>query len=539
MKNKILVILVLISLLPACAPVSPLVSNSTSTAPSTQAASAPTRTPLPTEPPILATARSTENPPQKPATVTPSPIPSPTVEIAFPVLTPSLKIGKGIPTSLAVSTDGKWMAVGTQFGVYQYSAETFEQAWFAPLDKAADQVVFDPQSQRLGVNTGGALVILNPSTGEQITRIGNVNGLVSWSPDGRHLVSGGSCEQVTVWDANSGAALKELRGGMCSEGYSGISVTWGADGRIYAASMGTKILAWDGTTYDPIEDFTAQGAEGSWINNLTAAPSGSLIAQRDSMGGTMAAIVDGQQNRQVHLLDGAVNGPLIALAWAPDGKRLAAAYGMNTGLVLIWNAETGKIEQQIEGFYNAEGLGWSSDGTVLYGPQGLDGRISAVEVRTGRIVRSLGEHAPVGNFMTWTRDELVSTNGAVLTRWDPSSGKVLRQETIGSPQSWVISWPPAGPGTYHFFSSFRSTHQVGGLHSIWQLAGNHNDFPYSTVWSWDGTRLADLSRVWDARTGKLLAGLQDLTQHQIPDQVAWSPDGSRLASAESWVGIRR
>ena len=154
-----------------------------------------------------------------------------------------------------------------------YRAATFELAWFAPLDKAADQVVFDSQSQRLGVNTGGALVILNATTGEQITRIGNVNGLVSWSPDGRRLVSGGSCEQVTVWDANSGAALKELRGGMFSEGYSGISATWGADGRIYAASMGTKILAWDGTTYDPIEDFTAQGAGGSWISNLTAAPS--------------------------------------------------------------------------------------------------------------------------------------------------------------------------------------------------------------------------------------------------------------------------
>ena len=113
-----------------------------------QAASAPTRTPLPTEPPILATVRPTANPTQKPVTVTSSPTPSPTVEIAFPVLTPSLKIGKGIATSLAVSLDGKWLAVGTQFGVYQYRAATFEQAWFAPLDQAADQVVFDPQSQR-------------------------------------------------------------------------------------------------------------------------------------------------------------------------------------------------------------------------------------------------------------------------------------------------------------------------------------------------------------------------------------------------------
>jgi hypothetical protein len=110
-------------------------------------------------------------------------------------------------------------------------------------------------------------------------------------------------DQYIVMDINSGAVLKELRGGMCSEGYSGISVTWGADGRIYAASMGTKILAWDGTTYDPIENFSALGAGGSWINHLTAASSGSLIAQHDSMGEPVVMIIDGPKNRQLHRLD--------------------------------------------------------------------------------------------------------------------------------------------------------------------------------------------------------------------------------------------
>jgi hypothetical protein len=34
---------------------------------------------------------------------------------------------------LAVSPDERWLTVGTQFGVYQYHADTFERAWFTSL----------------------------------------------------------------------------------------------------------------------------------------------------------------------------------------------------------------------------------------------------------------------------------------------------------------------------------------------------------------------------------------------------------------------
>lgn len=453
------------------------------------------------------------------------------VEVSLPVLNPTLRIGKGSPTSLAVSPDGQWMAVSTQFGVYLYHANTFAESWFAPLPEKAGHVIFDPKSERLGVVSDSAIVILNVDNGAVLARLEDAGDSFAWSPDGRRLVSGSGCEQVTVWDANNGVSLKELSGDKCSDGYSGIKVAWAADGRIYGVSMGTKILAWEGDTCAPVEDFSAEGAKDTWISAIFAAPVGNLLAQYDSMGLPIVAIVDAKQDRQIHLLDQQVNG-ITTLAWAPDGQHLAVAYGMDTGLILIWNARTGQVEQKIEGYYTASGLGWSPDGKTLFGPQTPDGQINAVTVSTGSVLRSLGGHASVGSFLTWSQDGVASTNGAAITWWNPVSGEPLRQEMVGTHHEWVNSWPPTGPGTYLFTSSDQ-THQVGSLTSKSPLEGDNNQYPFSTAWSWDGGRLADPTHVWDAGTGKLISQLQDAVQQHTPDQAAWSPDGKRLASADS------
>jgi WD40 repeat protein len=454
------------------------------------------------------------------------------MEVSLPVLNPTLRIGKGSPTSLAVSPDGQWMAVSTQLGVTLYHASTFAESWFAPMPENAAHVIFDPKSERLGVVSGSAIIILDVGNGKLLARLEGAGGSFAWSPDGQRMVTGGGCEQVTVWDANNGTSLKELSGTKCSEGYSGINVAWAADGRIYGVSMGTKILAWEGDTYAPVTDFSAEGAKDTWISAIFTAPVGNLLAQYDSMGLPIVAIVDAKQDRQIHLLDQQVNGSITTLAWAPDGQHLAVAYGMDTGLILIWNALTGQVEQKIEGYYTAPGLGWSPDGKTLFGLQTPDGQINAFTVSTGSVLRSLGGHASVGTFLTWTLDGLASTNGAAITWWNPVSGESLRQEMVGTPQKWVSSWPPIGPGTY-LFTSGDQTHLVGSVCSKRPLESDNNQYPFSSAWSWDGSHLADPTHVWDAGTGKLLSQLQDPAQRHTPDQVAWSPDGKRLASADS------
>jgi len=465
---------------------------------------------------------------------TPTPMPSSTADVQLPAMTPSMIMGKGSPTSLAVSPSGLWVAVSTDFGVYMYYATQLETPqWFTPLPEKAGLVIFGPQSDRLGVATGSGIVILDSATGNFMARLENAGDSFAWSPDEGRLVSGSGCQQVMVWNASDGAALKELSGGKCSEGYSGIKITWAADNRIYGVSMGPKILAWDGGTYTPVEGRSAEGVKDTWVSAILAAPAGSLLAQYDSMGSPIVAIIDGKQDRQIHLLDQQVNGPITALAWAQDGQHLAVAYGMNTGLILVWNAQTGQVEHKLEGFYAAAGLGWSADGKILFGLQSLDGKIDAIVVNSGQILGGISGHASAGSFLTFSMDNgLVSANGTTIMRWTPLSEEPYHQETVGSPQEWVISWPPAGPGPYLFTSNWQA-YQVGSLSSKKALTGADNQNPFPSAWSLDGSRLASPTNVWDAVTGKLLARLQDPAQQHTPDQVAWSPDGKRLVSADS------
>ena len=453
-------------------------------------------------------------------------------EVPLTVENPTLRIGKGSPTSLAVSPDGEWMAISTQFGVYLYHASTFSESWFTPLSERAGLVIFDPKSERLGVVSDNAIVILDVDNGKLVTRLDDAGNSFAWSPDGQRLVSGSGCRQVIVWDTLDGASLKELSGGKCSEGYSGIKVAWGADGRIYGVSMGTKIFAWEGDTYAPVDDFSAEGAKDTWISNIIAAPVGNLFAQHASMGMPIVAIVDTKQNRQIHLLDQEVNWGNTTLAWAQDGQYLAVAYGIQTGLILIWNAQTGQVEKKIKGYHTTPGFGWSPDGKTLFGLLSLDGEINAVSVSTGSVLRSLGGHASAGTFLTWTQEGLATTNGTTITWWNPTSGNSVHKDIVGSPMQWVNSWPPTGPGTYLFTINHRF-HQVGNLNFINPLQGDNSQYPFPSAWSWDGGRLADPTHVWDASTGKLLSQLQDPMQQHPPDQVTWSPDGKRIASADS------
>lgn len=541
--NKLSVIMVsALGLLVACTPADQTITSSSQIPGKLPVTATMSCRLLPTKPPVTLPAEPTAISTNEPVMLTPTVTTPSSEEIDLPVLTPNVRIGKGVPTSLAVSPDGRWMAVGTQFGVYQYHADTFKQAWLTPLPDKAGPMVFDPQSKRLGVSSSSssAIVILDVATGSLINRLEDAGSSFAWSPDGSRLVSGSGCEQVTIWDTNRGISLIELLGGKCSEGYSGIVVTWAADGRIYAASMGTKILAWDGDTYTPIEDFPAEGAPNTWISALLAAPTGTLLAQYDSMGLPIVAIIDGQQDRQLHLLDRQVNGRIAAIAWAPDGYRLAVNYNVDAGLTLIWNATTGQLEQEIDGFYATAGLGFSPDGQTLFGLQSLDGQIDAVDLSSESSLRSLDGHLLPGIFLTWTQDGLVSTDGATLTWWDPDNGQPLRKETIGFapawmmlwPQAWVMSWPPAGPGQY-LYSDSLGGYKVGTPASSHAITGEKVQNPFPSAWSWDGSRLADPIRVWDARSGEILVRLHDPAQQHAADKVAWSPDGEHLASVES------
>ncbi|KAG2498324.1 hypothetical protein HYH03_003584 [Edaphochlamys debaryana] len=156
---------------------------------------------------------------------------------------------------------------------------------------------------------------------------------VAFDAWGSRLVSGGGDGSIAVWDA---AAWQTTH--------------WGADA---AAPSTPRISTPDGAAahpwMQPLVIETKPQFRSVWA--LACSPTDYLFA--GGHGGMQLSIWDGVQpgkQRPESLLyavyvpvDGNTNGHVYGVAWAPDGKRLAAGYsGYRGGHVRVWDITTGQ-----------------------------------------------------------------------------------------------------------------------------------------------------------------------------------------------------
>ncbi|MFF7052179.1 WD40 repeat domain-containing protein [Streptomyces griseorubiginosus] len=162
-----------------------------------------------------------------------------------------------------------------------------------------------------------------------------------------------------VWDTRSRRRIKLLRGDPAGD-----RPTLRGDGRL---------LAGDGTVARP-PSWRASAldlAAGSPLGALAFAPDGSRLAAGDQTG--RVTLWDGELRHRLGVLPNTFNPPLVgrpeevlALAFSPDGRTLAVG-GSNGGLQL-WDVPTG---QPIGGLLTTPGdavytLAFDARGTTLY-----------------------------------------------------------------------------------------------------------------------------------------------------------------------------
>jgi len=205
---------------------------------------------------------------------------------------------------------------------------------------------------------------------------------------------------------------------------------------------------------------------------------------------------------------------VLDVVWSPDGTRIASADSI--ARVIVWNAADGRELLTYDGHWPGTGdhpvwrLSWSPD---------------------GKRIASLGTDMQV---------------------WCAETGELLLKEG-GNDSGWGISWSPdgnklacCGPGnTIEVYA-----YQNASLTPLTVFAG-HTDFILDIAWSPDGTYIASAGdeavvHVWESTTGQI-----HLTYHGhdfetiVIDEdegeevsvfvhaVAWSPDGTRIASGGS------
>lgn len=139
-----------------------------------------------------------------------------------------------------------------------------------------------------------------------------------------------------------------------------------------------------------------------------------------------------------------------AIAWSPDGKRLATASA--SGTLQIWSSANGALLHSRRLQTTISSVHWSPDGdTIVAG--GINGMAARWDARTGTMMAKMYVSWPARNDVngiTWSpHGQLVAmAHGARgtggLTLWNPNAGTATL--SLSNAGGWLrgISWSPDG-----------------------------------------------------------------------------------------------
>jgi WD40 repeat protein len=199
---------------------------------------------------------------------------------------------------------------------------------------------------------------------------------LDWSPDGNYIAGGGVDQNITIWDAATGAVVSTLEGHT-----RGVhAVAWSPDGsRLASASAASDptIRIWDAVTGQSLLMIPDSGAyDIAWSPDSTriaAAKVNNIVRVWDAFTGQLVDTIT-QPNK------------VYTVAWSPDGGRLAFGDDGGTAPIIHFPAADAGPDQTVTA---ADGISAqvTLDGSGSYDPDGeivsYVWAIDEVEIATG------------------------------------------------------------------------------------------------------------------------------------------------------------
>ena len=446
------------------------------------------------------------------------------------------------PDGMVFSRDGTMLASASPDGSLKLlrvvDGHTL-QAWRLPGQKLRCPAI-SPDGRRLTVARNEAakasqradITLWDTGTGDKVLSLQALSNQVyaiTFSPDGRWLVTGGEAGLVQQWNAANG----ELVGTLALHSNLVDAVEFSADGRLLAsASLEVQVREFE--TGRLIHTLSRNRGKFRIYWLAFSSDATKLAAYNFGSGDGQINLFDLAVRAQVQTLSGGTNA--CSVAFSADGRRVVSGgVGEPTRL---WDVATAQMLRALP-VHDGRFVAFSPDGRRVLS-SGSTGEAGLWDVADGSLVRSFKTAgAPLQSGALSPDGRRVATAGQdkVLRLWDAATGRLLhecRGHDTNSTTIHAVAFSPDGSmlatgGADH---TLRLWDAESGQLTLTLTPGSITAVQFSPDGKWvAGGGVEQDVRVWEVATGRLLVTLAG-EHHATVWGLAFSPDGKRIVTGD-------